>query len=465
MKHSNLILRTDSYKASQFLQYPTSSSYLFSYLESRGGVYDRTVFFGLQYYLKEYLSTPITVEDVEEAKEFFAIHGVEFNYEGWMYIAKELKGKLPVRIRAVPEGTAVPVSNILMSIENTDPKCYWLVNWLETLLLKVWYPTTVATQSHFLNKLISNFLKRTSDGNPEEEVEFKLHSFGYRGVSSEESAGIGGAAELLSFKGTDTIAGILLAKNYYNSGICGFSINASEHSTITSFGKECEVDAYRNMINKFAKPGSIFACVSDSYDIYNAITNLWGGVLKDELIKSGATFVCRPDSGSPTEVVPKCLKLMEEKFGCTLNSKGYKVLNNVRLIQGDGVNPTSIKEILDIINKEGYSTTNIAFGMGGASLSGSVFNTLNRDTQKFAFKASYIVVNGEGRDVFKTPITDKGKNSKRGILDLVFRDNRYQTVSGFQKDSVMKVVYENGKLLIDQSFNDIRARVSAAKEL
>src|ERR1700722_1416140 len=125
MRSNNLILRTDSYKASQSKQYVSGATSLSSYLESRGGVYPATLFLGLQYYLKEYLSTPITVADVEEAKEFFELHGVDFNYEGWMYIATELKGKLPVRIRAVPEGSLIPVSNVLMTIESTDPKVFW----------------------------------------------------------------------------------------------------------------------------------------------------------------------------------------------------------------------------------------------------------------------------------------------------------------------------------------------------
>jgi len=178
----NLILRTDSYKASQWKQYPDGASGLFSYFESRGGIYPETIFFGLQYYLKEYLSKRVLTQDVEEAKKFFKLHGVDFNYEGWMYIAKELDGRLPVKIRAVPEGTKIPVSNILMSIESTDPKVFWIVNWLETLLVKVWYPTTVATQSHFLRKLIYKSLVETSD-NPDAEIDFKLHSFGYRGCS------------------------------------------------------------------------------------------------------------------------------------------------------------------------------------------------------------------------------------------------------------------------------------------
>lgn len=472
INENNLILKSDSYKFSQGFsanegQYPPGSSSLFSYVESRGGVYPETVFFGLQYYLKKYLSTPITEADVEEAKSFFAVHGVPFNYDGWMHIAKDLKGKLPVRIRAVPEGSKVPVHNVLMSLESTDAKCFWVVNWLETLLLKVWYPTTVATQSHYLRKLIRDALVETAD-DADAEIDFKLHSFGYRGSSSEETAGIGGAAELISFKGTDTINGIVCADNYYNSGICGFSIPASEHSTITSWSKDNEVDAYRNMIQKFGKPGAIFACVSDSYDIYKSVSVLWGTILKEEIIKSGATLVIRPDSGSPVEVVSKCLDLADEKFGSIVNSKGYKILNHVRLIQGDGVNPKSIKEILEAVKSKGFSISNIAFGMGGASLQGSNINPLNRDTQKFAFKASYIVVNGEGREVFKDPITDPGKRSKAGRLDLVVTSSpegklSYGTVKledmrVAHDMSAMKTVWENGELLVEEDFETIRKR-------
>lgn len=464
INENNLILKTDSYKASQYKQYPEKSTKLFSYLESRrGGVYPETVFFGLQYLLKKYLSTPISIDDVEEAKSFFATHGVDFNYDGWMYIAKDLKGKLPVIIRAVAEGAKVPTSNVLMTIESTDPKAFWVVNWLETLLLKVWYPTTVATQSYFLRQSIYDALVKTSD-DPDAEIDFKLHSFGYRGSSSEETASIGGAAELTSFKGTDTIAGVICANNYYDAGICGFSINASEHSTITSYGKEHEVDAYRNMIKQFGKPGAIFACVSDSYNIYAACENLWGGILKEELINSGATLVVRPDSGDPVEIVLSCLEILDRKFGSTINSKGFKVLNNVKIIQGDGVNPTSILSILKKVIDEGYSISNIAFGMGGASLQGSSANTLNRDTQKFAFKASFIEVDGEARGVIKSPITDNGKRSKAGRLDLIKENEKYSTVvlspqEEYHNLSVMMTIYKNGELLVNDNFETIRERV------
>ena len=433
---------------------------MFSYIESRGGEYDETLFFGLQYYLKEYLSHRVTVEEVEKAKTLFAVHGEPFNYDGWMYVARELGGKLPVRIRAVPEGTVVPTHNILVSIESTDPKAFWVVSWLETMLLRVWYPITVATRSHTIKKIILNAL-RTSADDPEAEISFKLHDFGSRGVSSQESAMIGGAAHLVNFMGSDTVVGVLAANEYYNIPMSGFSIPAAEHSSITSWGKEHEVDAYRNMIRAFAKPGALVACVSDSYDLWNACEHLWGEQLRQEVIDSGAVIIVRPDSGHPPAVVLRTAQILSEKFGYTINSKGFKVLKNVRIIQGDGINEHSIKDILDILLTNGFSATNIAFGMGGQLLQG-----LNRDTLKFAMKCSSIVVNGESRDVFKDPVTDHGKKSKAGRLDLVkWSNGNWQTVTlpdGLiaSEFSAMKTVYENGELLVDDTFESIRNRAN-----
>jgi len=458
---------TDSYKVSHYKQYPPATTSMFSYIESRGGEYDETVFFGLQYYLKEYLTHRVTVEEVEQAKNLFALHGEPFNYEGWLYIAKELGGKLPVRIRAVPEGMAVPTHNILVSIESTDPKVFWIVSWLETMLLRIWYPITVSTRSHFIKSIIMDALTKSSD-DPEGEISFKLHDFGSRGVSSQESAMIGGAAHLVNFMGSDTVAGVLMANLYYNIPMAGFSIPAAEHSSITSWGKENEVEAYRNMLKQFAKPGALVACVSDSYDLWNACTNLWGDVLRQEVIDSGAVVIIRPDSGYPPQVVCKCASLLAEKFSYTVNSKGYKVINNVRIIQGDGINEDSIQIILNDLLKAGFSATNIAFGMGGALL-----QTVNRDTQKFAMKCSHIFRTVDGKsvsvDVFKNPITDPGKASKAGRLDLAFTDDRgFETVTLSDDEfasqhSVMHTVYLNGELLNETTFDEVRTRAKNFK--
>ena len=456
----SILLNTDSYKVSMWRQYPAGTTGVYSYIESRGGRYDRTVFFGLQAFIKEYLLDPISQADIDIAEEILTAHGEPFNRAGWQYILDKHNGFLPVVIRAVPEGTVVPVRNVLATIENTDPECFWLTTWLETALLRaIWYPTTVATQSYTIKQVIKDYLEKTGDPST---IDFKLHDFGARGVSSMESAGIGGAAHLVNFMGTDTITGVLYAREYYGAGISGFSIPAAEHSTITSWGRNGEVDAYRNMVNQFAKPGSILAVVSDSYDVFNAAEKLWGEELRQQVIDSGATVVIRPDSGDPVEVNRRLIEILGEKFGYTTNAKGFKVLNNVRLIQGDGVNELTIRSILGAFMAMGWSADNIAFGMGGALL-----QQVDRDTQKFAMKCSSALINGEWVDVQKDPVTDSGKKSKAGRVTLwksggewasaVDRPHGWYDKAMGDFEEVLEEVYRDGKLVKEIDFATIRA--------
>jgi len=461
MDDFNVIFDVDSYKASHWLQYPPGTTSMFSYIESRGGLYDKTVFFGLQYYVKKYLTERITKGMVEEAKAFYAVHGEPFNYDGWMHIVNAHGGRLPVRIRAVPEGTVVPTHLPLVTIESTDPKVFWLASWLETMLVRVWHPINVATTSYHIKKNIMSFLKNTAD-DPAAEINFKLHDFGSRGVSSRESAAIGGAAHLVNFMGSDTVVGVMAANRYYNSPMSAFSIPAAEHSTITAWGKEHEVDAYKNMLRQYAKPNSLVACVSDSYDLFNAVNKLWGEELRQDVIDSGATLIIRPDSGDPTTIVRDTLLALESKFGVTTNTKGYKVLKNVRVIQGDGINAESINNILLVAQASGFSASNIAFGMGGGLLQHH-----NRDTQKFAMKCSSVTVNGEERDVFKDPITDHGKRSKPGRLDLEYDEHEHiwtviRLGSGHvsSTNSIMHTVFENGESLNETTLDEVRARAT-----
>lgn len=459
----NILLNTDSYKVSMFKQYPAGTTGVYSYIESRGGRYDRTVMFGLQAFIKEYLLEPITQADIDVADEILTAHGEPFNRAGWQYILDTHKGYLPVVIRAVPEGTVVPVKNVLATIENTDPECFWLTTYLETALLRaVWYPTTVATQSWTIKQVIKDFLEKTGDPSL---IDFKLHDFGARGVSSMESAGIGGAAHLVNFMGTDTITGLLYAREYYNAGIAGFSIPAAEHSTITSWGRDNEVDAYRNMLKQFGREGTILAVVSDSYDVFNAAENLWGGALKDEIIASGATVVIRPDSGDPEAVCRRLVQILHDKFGAVKNDKGFYVLNNVRLIQGDGVNEASIRNILGSFMAYGYSADNIAFGMGGALL-----QQVDRDTQKFAMKCSSALINGKWVDVQKDPITDSGKKSKAGRVTLWQSGGEFAsgvtpptgwTDKGFGGwTEAMQTVYRDGQIIREYDFAEVRANAN-----
>ena len=451
----NIILNTDSYKTSHFVQYPEGTTNVFSYIESRGGEYDHTLFFGLQAFVKEYLLKPITKADIDEAEEVFKLHGVPFNREGWEYILFHHNGLLPLKIKAVKEGTIVPTHNVLVTVENTDPNLPWLTSYIETALLRaVWYPTTVATISHSIRKVIEERLKGSADSI--DGLDFKLHDFGARGVSSLESAGLGGLAHLVNFKGTDNVPALMYARKYYDEHMAGFSIPAAEHSTITSWGRENEEAAYANMLKQFAKPGALVAVVSDSYDLFNAVENIWGGELRQKVIDSGATVVIRPDSGNPADIVAHTAVLLDKQFGSTVNGQGFKVLNNVRIIQGDGINEQSIKDILARLQILGFSADNVAFGMGGALL-----QHMNRDTQKFAMKASAAKVKGEWRDVFKDPVTDFGKRSKKGRLELFYNhiSNTYSTARENEDkvhNRMLETVYENGKLIRDQSLTEIR---------
>jgi nicotinamide phosphoribosyltransferase len=453
----NLVLQTDSYKFTHWKQYPPGTQYVYSYLESRGGMFPQTLFFGLQYYLTKYLQGPVVNEDdVNEARQFVDRHigpGL-FNFDGWMHIVRDLGGKLPVEIKAVPEGNAVDVQNVLMTIENTDPQCYWLTNYLETLLLKVWYPITVATLSHAIRRVILAALERSGDPGL---IDFKLHDFGYRGVSSEETAGIGASAHLINFKGTDTVAGIRVLQQFYQSSeMEGFSIPAAEHSTITAWGRENEVRAYENMLTQF--PEGLVAVVSDSYNVYEACEKLWGEMLREKVVHRQGTLVVRPDSGKPREVVLKVLEILGSKFGYETNAKSYRVLNpKVRVIQGDGVNYWTIQDTLTAMNRAGWSADNITFGMGGALL-----QQLNRDTQQFAFKSSSVTVNGEDRDVFKDPIEGHDKASKRGRLALHLKNGKWSTVrlrrGVDDPENRLKPVFRDGELLVQQSVPEVRRR-------
>lgn len=465
----NIILKSDSYKYSQWLQYPKNVTKMYSYLESRGGESGKyspnhVQFFGLQYYLKKYFSVKVTEAMVDEAEMIITAHGLPFNREGWMRVVNNHGGNIPLKIKAVAEGTVVTRRNVLMTIESTDPELFWLVGWAETLLMKIWYPTTVATLGYYTKSIITSFMEKTAD--TLDKVPFMLHDFGYRGVTSEEQAGIGGMSHLVNFMGTDTIASLVYARKYYHAQMPGFSIPASEHSTMTAWGPGSanERQAFINMIDQFGSKFDIYACVSDSWD-FNQAVDTWIE-LKDQVIASGGQLVIRPDSGDAlTNVMTALRKLSaEDGYGHTVNSKGYKVLNNVAVIQGDGVNADLIYDILSAMEAEGYSAQNIAFGMGGALLQGNRESSINRDTHKFAIKCSAIEVDGKTRQVYKDPITDKGKKSKKGYLDLKLINGKYQTIEYDHyptaeelSDSQLLTYYNNGELLIDYSLDDIKA--------
>lgn len=448
---------TDSYKFTQYPQYPKGTQYVRSHFLSRGGLFPDTLWSGLQPLLIDVLARRVTHADVDYAKELCDAHigpGI-FNEVGWRYIVDHHMGRLPVRIKAAPEGSVIPVGNVLMTIENTDPQCYWLTNYLETILSQVWYPMTVGTLSRAMKKLILGYLKETGDPSL---IDFKLHDFGFRGVSSIESAAIGGFAHLINFKGTDTVASLILARRIYGEQMAGFSIPASEHSTITSWGRDEEYKAFKNMIQVYGSHFA-YACVSDSFDVYAACAKGWGEELKADVEGAGGTLVVRPDSGVPHEVVVKCLDILGEKFGYTINNVGvgYKVLNpKVRLIQGDGIDFEETRRILEAMKRAGWSADNVTFGMGGGLL-----QKVNRDTQKCAFKCNSVMVNGVERDVYKSPVTDPGKKSLRGQLYLTKNDKgEYVTKVGTSEKDLLELVFENGEVKKTYTLAEIRERAA-----
>uniref|UniRef100_A0A915EHV3 Nicotinamide phosphoribosyltransferase n=1 Tax=Ditylenchus dipsaci TaxID=166011 RepID=A0A915EHV3_9BILA len=425
------------------VQYPKGTTHVYSYFESRGGKFDETCFFGLQYIIKRWLLGPVVnAQMVRQAKYFYKVHfgGMDvFNEQGWMHIVERHNGYLPVRIKAVPEGSVVGVRNVLFTVENTDPTVPWLTTWLETLLLQ---HQLKSPETDNCRKPAGDFwVTRWSAIQIARLWLSWMHIRRENRLLEFQSAAIGGAAHLVNFVGTDTIPGLQLCRKYYHSPMSGFSIPAAEHSTITSWQKSGESAAYLNMLEQF--PVGLVSVVSDSYDIYNAVSCIWGDELKAYVMERAdkGCLVIRPDSGDPTEVVLKVLNLLADKFPTTTNSNGYKVLPSyLRVMQGDGICLESLKEIIDGLKKEGWSVENVVFGTGGALL-----QKIDRDTQRCAYK------------FLGSPSTMSSTMS----LNIHNGYNSYVTIQegrGDENKDELVCVYENGRLLVDYSLDEIRQR-------
>lgn len=434
----SIITLADSYKFSHYPLYPEDTKTIHSYLAPRGGEFEKVYFFGLTYYLKEYLSRPVTLPEIHVAKKYATKHGVPFNEEGWKYIVEQHGGKLPIIVRALPEGTIVGNKEPLITVENTDPKCAWLVSYLETLLLKIWYPTTVATKSMHVKDLLRPYWKKTVGDLG--GLDFAFHNFGDRASSSVESAAIAGVAHLTQFKGTDNVNALIMQELYYDNKYEGFSICATEHSNVCSWRWEKEFDFYKHYITTY-KDKPLIACVMDAYNIFEAVNYIASGEMK-ELIESkgGPKFIIRPDSGNPIEVLEQLINtLLYNDVAYTINSKGYLSFDKYGFIWGDGINPQQIMNIMEhfcnvfkiTIGDKVYklAASNFAFGSGG-----DLCQNVSRDTLKMAMKCSAIQIGEEWFDVFKNPVTDPGKASLKGRIE----DPRFATV------------FENGKLINNQ---------------
>jgi len=457
----NPILNTDSYKFTHYLQYPQDTEYVQSYIEPRGGIYEGVVFAGLQAFLKNY---PLFIDqvDIEEAEDFVHKHGYapNFNRQGWEYILKEYDGMLPVHIKAIPEGTTIPVRNAVLTIENTDPNVPWITSYLETALLRaIWYSSTVATRSRYIKILLSHYLEKSSD-NPE-AVNFMLHDFGSRGASSYESSALAGTAHLFNFMGSDNVPAVTMANHIYNEDMAAFSVDAAEHSTIMAWGPNGEKEAFRNMLRQFYGDGKIVSVVSDTYNIFEAV-RMWCVDLKQEVLDSGITLVIRPDSGDPLSIIPDILNNIANYYGYTVNSKGYMVLNTAKVLWGDGINEDTINTICKEVISLGYSIENLVFGMGG-----ELVQNLTRDTNEWAMKACAIKRKGyDWLPIHKNPVSGGSKRSKGGRLTTIkdLKTGKYHTVDMLSEnfaigvEFLMKSVYHNGEILLEDTLKDIRER-------
>lgn len=465
----NICTSSDSYKENHWYQYPKNTEIVSSYFECRkGAMFPETPFFGLQYIIKKHLEGQVvTREHIENAAIICKNHfGDEsyFNRKGWEYILNNCDGKLPIIIKAVEEGTVVPIDNVLMTVENTGgPETFWLTNFLETLLSQVWYPITVATLSREVKKILAKYKDEIIDS--DFNLNFGLHDFGFRGSTSYESAGIGGAAHLINFLGTDTLVAMETAVNYYGANLEGlaYSVSATEHSVMTALGRDGEEQVVEQLLDNY--PKGILSVVADSYDIYNFVDNIVGKKFKERILlryeNNKGVFVVRPDSTTPDHSTPESemvwiLDSLWNSFGGTYKhgrSREYKVIHpSVRVLWGDGIDINGIEKILVAIYKAGYAIDNMAcFGMGGGLL-----QKLNRDTQRCAFKSSAQLRNGVWYDIFKNP-KDISKASKKGRLKLTKIDGKFVTVKESDPgEDYLKTVFLNGEMLNQIDFDTIR---------
>lgn len=453
----NTILLADAYMFTFYRQMPKNVSYIHSYTEARGSNLPNVNYvrpFGIQGFIKEYLEG-VVIEQwmIDEAKEILGeVFGTQeyFNERGFSEIIRQHNGRLPITIKAVEEGKKVGVKNVLLTVEAWDDFA-WVGIWIETMLLRAsWYGTSVCTLSSVVKDLERKYANLCGC----DMDSFKFLDFGSRSVSSHESAGIGAAAHLVNYLGTDTVEGILWAKRNYGTTANGYSVYASCHATTTIYGKDHEIDAYRHFLND-APMDKIVSIVTDSYSHENAVRNILGKELKDVILAGHAHTVIRPDSGDPIEVSFKTLQWLWESFGGETNARGFKVLNpKVRVLYSDGLTLSTIDVMLHNITSNGFSSENIIFGMGGKLLQG-----VDRDTFKFACKLSHAIVDGVPTDIFKDPEGDHSKRSKAGILKLIFENGQYQTVQAHERPELkdeLEVVFKDGYLMKELTFEQIR---------
>lgn len=463
----------DAYKVGHMSQYPSDTEYIYSVMQLRSDRYfKKTPIIGLQYLLKEYLMQKIEQHEVDQLIEELKLMGVY--HEGTEQKLNDLVklGYLPLKIKALPEGSIVNLPNAICTVENTVPGFHWVVGFFETLLLKWWSALATASCSFEYRNIVNKYFDKTSDNDFLKP--FTVHDFGSRGCMTPEGAAFTGMAHALNFNGSDTIMTIPLLRKYYDAkGMVIASVPASEHSIMCSYGRDEELEAFKNMLDLY--PTGIVSIVSDTYDWYNVMDN-YTLELKEQILSRDGKTVFRPDSGDPIKIICGTIqkpiaaadfdkytskelggiRALDKVFGHTINSKGYKVLNShVGLIYGDGMYLERYEKTLEILESLGYSAENLVIGVGG------ILRNHTRDTLGAAFKATCVKRKDQNwMPIMKDPVTDKKKKSYKGFIKVINQDNEYRTVpwNNSEEWDNLVTVFENGELLVNYTWDDIKER-------
>lgn len=478
----------DGYKADHRRQYPKGTEYVYSNFtprQTRVEGINEVVFFGLQYFIKEYLIDRWNNGFFNKPKdEILRLYKRRMdNYLGKDAVPIEHiaelhdLGYLPIKIKALKEGSLVPIGVPVLTIVNTVPKFFWLTNYFETLMSNIlWKPITSATTAFQYRKRFEEFANKT--GYDKGFIQWQGHDFSFRGMSGNEDSLMSGSGHLLSFTGTDTIPAIDFLELYYNANsdkeLVGGSVPATEHSVMCMGEKESEIETFRRLITELY-PNGIVSIVSDTWDFWKVMTE-YLPTLKNEILARDGRVVIRPDSGDPVKIIcgdresPESMiteaqrkgayELLWDTFGGKINDKGYKELNpKVGMIYGDSITLARQKQILEILEEKGFSASNLVLGIGSYT-----YEYVTRDTFGFAMKATWGQVNGVEKDIYKNPKTDSGfKKSAKGLL-MVYSDNgvlklKDQCTKEEENSGLLEVVFKDGKLVKDFILSEIRSNL------
>ena len=482
----NPLLYTDGYKVDHRRQYPEGTTLVYSNWtprKSRIEGVEEVVFFGLQYFIKKYMIEDFNTNFFNQPKDEICKRYSRRinNYLGPNQVGIEHiealhdLGYLPMVIKALPEGSQVPMRVPMVTMYNTKPEFFWLTNYFETILsTTLWMPCNSATIAKEYRNILDNYAQETSS--IPEFVDWQGHDFSMRGMAGLEAALMSAAGHLLSFTGTDTIPSIDFLEDYYNANsdneLVGGSVAATEHSVMCMGTNLGEQETFKRLITE-VYPNGIVSIVSDTWDLWKVLTEYLPN-LKNEVLSRDGKVVIRPDSGDPVDIIcgnpngksteekKGVIELLWDIFGGTINDKGYKELDShIGAIYGDSITLDRAAQICERLKKKGFASTNVVLGIGSFTYQ---YNT--RDTFGFAMKATYGEVNGEGREIYKDPITDDGtKKSAKGLIKIEKQNGSYQLIDQVsweeEQQGELKEIFRDGELIVDDTLAEIRKRVKA----